>query len=548
MTKPMQRLFLFFLLASVLSLPAIGQDTEIDIYNPDSIREVRIYFEEENWDDILDSLKQAGLDQRLIATVKFAGETYEGAGVRYKGNSSYFNVRKNDYAKLPFNIDVNETHKDHKMPGGYDKLKLSNVFRDPSFLREALSYKIANRYMVSPRANFVRVFINDEYFGLYNNTESIDEELLERFFGGDYEDETGVLFKCDPVWSYEAPEGCAKGEKSSLEYLGPDPDCYKGNYEMKSDSGWAQLVALTDILNNHPDKIDSVLAVDEALWMLAFNITLVNLDSYTGRFCHNYYLYQDEDGVFHPIIWDLNLSFGGFRYDGLGKPLGLEDMQTLSPFIHYKQKNKKRPLITELLGNDLYRKMYAAHIRTIVQDFFADSTYLYEGMRMQERIRPFVEADSNKLYDAKAFEKNLYESARANKVNIVGITELMEPRAEYLQNHPLVGHEPPKIDTIEYIDVGGEAIFAARLEGATRAWLFYRNGTRGNFRAVEMLDDGASGDEMAEDQVFGVIVPHKDKEQPIQYFVVAENDRTAALSPERASFEYHTTATTDASD
>jgi spore coat protein CotH len=544
----MKRLTFLIFLTHVLACAVLAQEEDLDIYNPDSVRQVRIYFEEENWDDILDSLKQAGLDQRLIATVKFAGETYEGAGIRYKGNSSYFNVRKNDYAKLPFNIDVNETNKDKKMPGGYDKLKLSNVFRDPSFLREALSYKIANRYMVSPRANYVRVFINDEYFGLYNNTESVDEELLERFFGGDYEDETGVLFKCDPVWSHEPPEGCAKGEKSSLQYLGPDPECYMGNYEIKSDSGWAELVSLTDILNNHPEKIDSVLAVDEALWMLAFNITLVNLDSYTGRFCHNYYLYQDEEGVFHPIIWDLNLSFGGFRYDGLGKPLGLEDMQTLSPFTHYKQKNEKRPLITQLLGNDLYRKMYVAHIRTIVQDFFADSTYLYEAMQMQERIRPYVKADTNKLYNVEAFEKNLYESARANKVKIVGIKELMEPRTKYLKNHPLVGYEPPKIDTIEYIDLGEEAIFATRLEGATRAWLFYRNDTKGNFRAVEMLDDGASGDEMEADQIYGVVVPYTNIDEPIQYFIVAENKRTAALSPERASFEYHTTASEDATD
>ena len=362
----MQQSLLFAILSLLFPVLLPGQGQDIDIYDIDSVREVRIYFEQENWDDILDSLKQAGLDQRIIGDVEFAGERYEGAGIRYKGNSSYFNVRKNDYAKLPFNIDVNETHKDKKMPGGYDKLKLSNVFRDPSFLREALSYKIANRYMVSPRANFVRVFINDAYFGLYNNTETVDEELIERYFGEDYEDEDGVLFKCDPIYSYEAPEDCKKGEKASLQYLGQDSACYMGKYEIKSDRGWAELIRLTEALNREPEKIDSFLAVDEVLWMLAFNSTLVNLDSYTGRFCHNYYLYLDEEGVFHPIIWDLNLSFGGFRFDGLGKPLKVEDMQTLSPFIHYKQKNEKRPLITQLLGIDLYRKMYVADRKSVV--------------------------------------------------------------------------------------------------------------------------------------------------------------------------------------
>lgn len=62
--------------------------------------------------------------------MKFVGEIYEGVGVCYKGNSFYFNVWKNDYVKLLFNIDVNEMDKDYKLFGGYDKFKLSNVFRD----------------------------------------------------------------------------------------------------------------------------------------------------------------------------------------------------------------------------------------------------------------------------------------------------------------------------------------------------------------------------------------------------------------------------------
>ncbi|HKK78848.1 MAG TPA: hypothetical protein VJ933_04435, partial [Phaeodactylibacter sp.] len=86
----MQRFFILsFCLFTTLTLAAQDRD-DIDIYQLDSVREVRIYFEQDNWDDILDSLKQRGYDQRLIGDVVFAGERYEGAGIRYKGNSSYF--------------------------------------------------------------------------------------------------------------------------------------------------------------------------------------------------------------------------------------------------------------------------------------------------------------------------------------------------------------------------------------------------------------------------------------------------------------------------
>ncbi len=527
---------LFFLLAGTATL-AFAQAEAPALYKLDKVHEVHIQFDHENWDDILDSMKQSGLEERLLADVRFDGETFKGAGVRYKGNSSYFSVRKYDYAKLPFNIDVNETEQGHKLDGGYDKLKLSNVFRDPSFLREALSYQIANKYMVSPRANFVKVFINDKYFGLYSNAESIDDELLDQYFG----EHDGVLFKCDPAWGYEAPASCPEGDKASLQYLGQDSACYMGKYELKSDHGWAELIALTDILNNRPEKLDSVFAVDEALWMLAFNSVLVNLDSYTGRFCHNYYLYQDQAGVFHPIIWDLNLSFGGFRYDGLGKPLTLEDMQTLSPFIHYKQKNEKRPLITQLLADDLYRKMYIAHIKTIVEDNFLDSTYLHEGRKLQSLIREHVVADTNRLYEVKGFEKNLYETAKADKVAIVGIAELMEARKEYLLSHPLVSKPQPVVEEVECIDLGsGSLAVAASISGAEAAWLFYRYGKTGAFRKLPLLDDGAHADEMQADGVFANILENAPAGEELQYYIVGENQYAASLSPERASFEYHT--------
>lgn len=530
----------------LLSLhPLFAQEKEEGLFEVGKVNELRLSFKQENWGHILDSLKQRGDEQRLVGDASFEGKVYEGVGVRYKGNSSFFAVSKAGSSKLPFNIDFNHTHKDQKLPGGVDKIKLSNVFRDPSFIREVLSYEIARRYMPASRANFVQLFVNGQYLGLYNSTESVEDEFLERYF----KDDEGILFKCDPTWGYKEPADCIQGDKASLQYLGPDSTCYHGLYEVKSDSGWRKLIELTRILNQEPQKLDSIFNIDQALWMLAFNIVLVNLDSYTGRFCHNYYLYRDMEGVFHPIVWDMNLSFGGFRYDGSkGSPLTNEEMQTLSPFIHYKEKNEKRPLITNLLGESLYRKMYVAHIRTILNDYFVDSTYLKRAEEIQNMIAPFVESDSNRLYEFDAFRKNLYESAKADKASIIGIAELMEPRARYLMEHPLVGKEPPLVRDVKHIDYGDIIAVNATLEGAEGAWLFYRYGKLGPWRKLQMFDDSGHDDQMAEDGIWGATIKKdKTKDKPIQYFVVAENQYTAALSPERASFEVYSTAD-DSSD
>jgi hypothetical protein len=537
--------YILLLLLLVSLTRAWAQEEGFDIYAIDSIREVRITFAEENWADMLDSLKQRGYNQRLIGDVEYAGKTYQGAGIRYKGNSSYFSVRKSGASKLPFNIDVNVTNKKDKMPGGYDKLKLSNVFRDPSFLREVLSYEIANQYMPSPRANFVKLYINDEYMGLYNNTESVDDEFLERHYG----EHKGVLIKCDPVWGHKQPSVCKEGEKASLQFLGKDSVCYKGLYELKSDYGWGELIKLTKTLENEPENLEQIFNVDQALWMLAFNIVLVNLDSYTGRFCHNYYLYQDKTGVFHPIVWDMNLSFGGFRYLGLEenlKPLSNKQMQRLSPYSHYKQQNEKRPLITKLLGQPTYRKIYLAHIRTIVNDYLVDSTYLQRAQELQSMIDEHVMQDTNKLYEYEAFKKNIYESTQAGKVSIIGIAELMRERAAYLQEHPLVSKTPPTISKVEHLDFGDMIVFNAALEGASKAWLYYRYGKKGAFQKMELFDDSGHADEMEADGIWGNTLDKK--QEDIQYYIVVENDHIAAVYPERASYEFLTTAEVSADD
>ena len=537
----MQRFLLLLITAMYVAagLQAQGESKSQseDIFDLNHVGEVKLFFKEKNWDHILDSLKQKGYDQRLVGDATYGGKRYEGVGVRYKGNSSYFSVRKDGYSKLPFNIDFNHTNKEQKLPGGYDKMKLSNVFRDPSFIREVLSYEIARRYMPAPRANFIKLYVNGQYLGLYNNTESVEDDFLERF----YQDDKGILFKCDPIWGDETPSNCKEGEKSSLQFLGKDSVCYMSKYEIKSPYGWKELIELTRVLNYEPEKLDSIFNVDQALWMLAFNMVLVNLDSYTGRFCHNYYLYRDKGDAFQPIIWDLNLSFGGFRYDGIsGSPLTNEEMETLSPFQHYKQKNEKRPLITNLLSDELYRKMYIAHIRTILNDYFVDSTYLKRGEELQTLIDKYVQEDTNKLYTYEAFHKNLLETAKADKVSVIGIAELMGPRTQYLISHPLLTKEPPLLKKAEHLDFGDIIAFQSTIEGAERAWLFYRYGEVGAFYHMEMFDDSGHNDQMAQDGVWGATL-EKIEGKEIQYFIVAENQYSAALLPERASGELLTT-------
>lgn len=499
-----------------------------DFYDLGTIKDVKLTFKQDNWADILDHYKEEGKDKRLKATVVVDGVKYDSVGVRHKGNSSYFNVRKTGSSKLPFNIKVNYIKKDQRFPGGYTSLKLSNVFRDPSFLREVLAYEIAGKYMPSPRANFVRLYVNDELLGLYNSTESVDDKFLKENFGTN----DGTLIKCDPNWHGKTKKGCMRGHNGSLNYLGQDSVCYYEFYEMKSKHGWGDLIDLVQTLETKPDEIEKVLNVDRALWMLAYNNVLVNLDSYTGRLCHNFYIYKDQEGRFNTIPWDMNMNFGGFRFLDNKTVLTVDKMQKMSVLTNYK--NITRPLISKLLQNSMYRKMYIAHVRTIVNENFSNGEYEKRAKAIQASIDFYVTNDTNKLYTYEDFKNNLNQTTKAGKTPIVGITELMTARTQYLEAHPLLQKTPPAISDVKHHVTSDDTVITAKIDGVRKAFVYYREKGFGKFTRITIEDKGSNGDTEAGDGTYSVIIP---KTKNTEYYVMALNKDAAMFFPERAAFE-----------
>ena len=221
-------------------------------------------------------------------------------------------------------------------------IKLSNVANDPSFLREVLSYDILRKYMDAPDANYANVYVNGVLLGLYSNSEAIDKTFLKDKFGS----KNNTFVKCNPP----AGAGPQTTDFPSLVYKGTNSADYVNAYELKSDLGWDELINLCDILNNKFTNIESILDVDRALWMLAFNNVLVNLDSYSGSFAQNYYLYKDDTGRFLPIMWDFNESFGRFSQTGTSNLTTTASKQQMPHLLHATDVGY--PLIKQLLRNN----------------------------------------------------------------------------------------------------------------------------------------------------------------------------------------------------
>ena len=498
-------------------------------YSTDTIRDIRIMFAKSNWDQILDSLYVAGDKERMQATLFIDGIQFDSVGVRYKGYSS----ASVDRVKNPFNIKLNYLieGQDHQ---GIDKIKLSNVIQDPSFLREVLSYEIARKYMPASESNFANVYVNDTLLGLYSNVEAVNNEFLEKNFTS----ADNVLVKGNPetVDLY--------GENSNLsQTLGMDSLAYTSLYSMQSDYGWTALYNFIDTLNNHEADIDKVLNVDQALWLHALNYTLINFDSYVG-YAQNYYLYKDKAGRFNPIIWDLNMSLGSFRltdasvyFDGFS----IEQAKTLDPLSHYNEFSVfPRPLLRKLFNTSRYRKMYLAHIRTIVQENISNQAYLTRAETLHQLIDESVQNDANKFYTYADFQNNLYGTV-SDFIDYPGIVDLMEGRVAYLSGYPGFQGAPDieNVSVFPEAPVSNDLLFInAQASNASEVILFYRTRSDIVFEELLMNDEGIDGDELAGDGIFSSQFLFQGRD--VDYYIYAENDTAAAFLPQRAAYEYFT--------
>lgn len=514
----------------VLALTARAQQ---DFYDIEHIPEIKIYFEESNWDAILDSLYVVGSEARLSGNVTIDGEVYLGAGIRYKGYSSYSPNRD----KNPFNIDLDYSYEWQEYQG-FKKIKLSNVIQDPSFVREALSYKIARQYTPSSEANFANVYVNDTLIGLYTNVEAVNNDFLLKHF---LESENTFL-KCNPETV------SLNGANSNLELVnGADLESYYTLYDMKSSNSndWSKLYEFMEVLNDDPNNIEAVLNVDRALWMHALNYVLINFDSYVG-YAQNYYLYQTSDGRFQPILWDMNMSFASYRlsdasdnWDGFS----ISEAMTIDPLQHLNSFSvQERPLIRNLLENDRFKRMYLAHIKTIVEENIATGDYYTWAEEMQTIAEPSVLNDTNKFYSDADFYQNI-DSTVSDFVDYPGIKNLMEGRGAYLLNYPGMTYTPV-VQNISELSNSGKAHddlwITAEVQSisSATAYCMFKSPNDRYFETGQMFDDGNHNDGSANDGVFGIYFD--DPSYEMNYFIYAENDSAGVFYPARAAYEFYT--------
>lgn len=231
-------------------------------------------------------------------SLTFEGQTFDGVGVKIKGGCG---SARDLFHKTA--LKVNLSWDDPDVAGcpterrlyGQKHLTLNNGVEDRTATHERLAYSLFRAMGVpAPRIAHVRVFVNGELFGLYQNVETIDRRFLSRWFGSN----EGMLYEgtyyCDVVASNVPPtdtdDGCLTREFTPSACSTPDP-----NGDPLTYAPIADLVQKIDAIPPGAFYTDAqaFLDMDEFLTAWAVAALVGYWDGYWYDLTNNYRVYHD---------------------------------------------------------------------------------------------------------------------------------------------------------------------------------------------------------------------------------------------------------------
>ena len=264
--------------------PAAAQ-TQDDFFDDRSLQDVRLTIGERDW-----SALQAHFEANTYyaADLTWRGVTLRNIGIRSRGGGT------RSATKPGLRVDVNHYVSNQEFLG-LKAFELKNMDADPSLLRETVAMKLyAQMGIPAPREAHARLYINNQYSGVFVIVESIDRTFVSRTFGAAEAqlDTGGHLFEYKWVFPYD------------FSYLGPDLRAYAPIFEPQThetdaiSSLYDPIEEMIRTINGASDE-DFAAAVgrylDTTLFLkcLAVELFTVEWDGFAGNWeANNFYLYR----------------------------------------------------------------------------------------------------------------------------------------------------------------------------------------------------------------------------------------------------------------
>jgi spore coat protein CotH len=380
------------------------------LYDIKTLRTIFLEFEESDWEAELEAFYHTDVD--VPAKMIVDGKTYENVGVRFRGNTSYQMVETG--GKRPLNLSVDFINKKQHLYN-YRTLNLLSSNSDPTFMRQVLYQYIARQYIHAPKANYVRLVINGENWGIYINLQQFNTDFIR--------DEFNIVKGS----RWKIPAMTSQG---GLVYLGDNIESYKMCYVIKSKDkpeSWTALANLCKVLNQTPsDSLENalmpILDIDGVLKFLALENALINSDGYWTR-ASDYIIYEDTTGCFHVFPYDTSETMseaeggpggggpgggrggrgGGFGMGGMGNSGSM-----LDPLVSASDYDK--PLLSKLLAVPELKQRYLGYVRDIAENWLDWNKIEPLIKKNQALIAADIEKDTKKVSTTQEFYSGIDSS------------------------------------------------------------------------------------------------------------------------------------------
>lgn len=275
--------------------PALAQ-TAAELFDINTIQEIRLSVNSRD----LRTLREKYQDNTYYtADLTWRTLKVRNVGIRSRGQGSRNPI------KLGLRVDMARYTTGQKFVG-LSTIILDNVWQDDAMIRERLAFTIFERMgQPAPRESFCRLFINNEYQGLYAITEEIDGTFAQRVTG----ETDGTVFEYHYTIPWRAEDlGAIENYKPLLE---------PRTHGLDADSTlYASIQQLFKEANGPDDavwraRVEQYLDLNQFMIQVGIEQFMAENDGIMGYAgMNNFYLYRFQGTQKHRLfVWDKDNAF-----------------------------------------------------------------------------------------------------------------------------------------------------------------------------------------------------------------------------------------------
>ena len=324
-------------------------------------------------------------EEYVSVDVIINGKEIKNCGFRTKGSTGYSTVKEStNPTRFGYRLEL-DYFVDNQTYDGISKFYINNGLLDKTYIKEMVAFDIYEKVGVkTPKRSLCELTINDKNDGIYTIVEVADDEFIKRTYG----DLSGIIYKVKS--GYNTTEDSFVYIDDNYESYPTITECDKFGKSFTSEDMQNFIKSLEMISKN--ENIEEYVDVDSVIDYFVASFFIRNDDSFISPSFRNFYVYQDGKKI-TLLPYDLNLYF---RYKN-------SINTTVLHFDSYNDNPENKPLIYNILSNEIYQEQYKEKMIKLVNKI-EEEDFLNSRIDVYANLIDEAAKNSNNFYTYEDFK------------------------------------------------------------------------------------------------------------------------------------------------